>query len=104
MSKLPIVSSQVQIMRVEVWVTNRNGSTTETRDVVGLMDLGEPVSWNPRIIANPNNGLPSNDANNEFRTDHKRSQKPQPFGHHQQVAIDGIVARYRILKKHSPGN
>ncbi len=27
---------------MEVWVTNRNGSTTETRDIVGLMDLGEP--------------------------------------------------------------
>src|SRR5690606_19038993 len=41
MSQLPIVNSQVQIMRIEVWVTNRNGSTTETRDIVGLMDLGE---------------------------------------------------------------
>ncbi|OQP51291.1 cell surface protein SprA [Niastella yeongjuensis] len=66
MSKLPIVSSQVQIMRVEVWVTNRNGSTTETRDIVGLMDLGESNPYKQNF-AQPNNGLPSNDANSLFR-------------------------------------
>ncbi len=42
LKNLPIVNSPVQVRRVEVWVTNRNGTTTETRDIVGLMDLGEP--------------------------------------------------------------
>jgi cell surface protein SprA len=41
MKNLPIVNSQVQLLRLEVWVTNRTGATTNTRDVVGLMDLGE---------------------------------------------------------------
>ncbi len=41
MSNLPVVTSQVQILRMEVWVTNRNGTTTQARQVVGLMDLGE---------------------------------------------------------------
>ena len=41
MSNLPLVNSQVQIVRMEVWVTNRNGTTTNTRGIVGLMDLGE---------------------------------------------------------------
>ena len=41
MSQLPLVSSNVQVLRVEVWVTNRTGATTDTRDVVGFMDLGE---------------------------------------------------------------
>ena len=41
MKNLPVVNSLVQILRVEVWVTNRTGATTETRDVVALMDLGE---------------------------------------------------------------
>ena len=42
MQKLPIVTSQVQILRMEVWVTNRNGISglTQAREVVGLMDLG----------------------------------------------------------------
>ena len=29
------------ILRMEVWVTNRNGTTTETRDIVGLANLAE---------------------------------------------------------------
>jgi cell surface protein SprA len=66
MSKLPIVTSQVQVLRIEVWVTNRNGSTTQARNVVGLMDLGETAPFNPNI--SPQTGLPypSNDANNEY--------------------------------------
>src|SRR5690606_24840035 len=67
MSELPIVNSQVQIMRIEVWVTNRNNYTTETRDIVGLMDLGEAE---PYRAGNPNlapfrplpNGLPDNNV------------------------------------------
>lgn len=72
MSRLPIVTSQVQILRIEVWVTNRNGSTTETRDVVGLMDLAESAPFNS---ANPNlqpykpvaNGIPDNDVTFLYR-------------------------------------
>lgn len=72
MKQLPIVNSQVQILRIEVWVTNRNGSTTETRDIVGLMDLGESSPYNS---ANPNlqpyrpvpNGLPDNDVTLLYR-------------------------------------
>lgn len=68
MSKLPIVTSQVQILRLEVWVTNRNNATTDTRDIVALMDLGEQ---NPYLSGNPNlavtnplpNGLPDNNVN-----------------------------------------
>src|SRR5204863_5673614 len=41
MKKLPVVNSAVQIKRIEVWVTNRTGATTDTRDIVGLAELGE---------------------------------------------------------------
>lgn len=54
MSNLPQPITDVQILRMQVWVTNRNGTTTETRDVVGLADLGEDNSANP---APPNNGI-----------------------------------------------
>lgn len=72
MRQLPIVNSQVQILRIEVWVTNRNGSTTETRDIVGLMDLAESSPYN---ATNPNlqpyrptpNGIPDNDATLLYR-------------------------------------
>ncbi len=67
MKDLPKVNSQVQILRLEVWVTNRNGSTTETRDVVGLMDLGEYQPYNPSIVPQTFSPFPYNDANNLYR-------------------------------------
>jgi len=68
MSTLPVVSSQVNILRIEVWVTNRNGIDTGSRQIVGLMDLGEASPYNSRIGRGINGtGLPDNDANNEYR-------------------------------------
>ncbi len=61
MRQLPLVASNVQILKMEVWVTNRTGATTDTRDVVALMDLGE---GNPfRGPPGDPNALPSNYAN-----------------------------------------
>ncbi|MBI1344103.1 MAG: cell surface protein SprA [Terrimonas sp.] len=67
MAKLPVVNSRIQILRVEAWVTNRTGATTETRDVVGLMDLGENQPFNP-LITGSGNPLPKNDANDLYAT------------------------------------
>jgi cell surface protein SprA len=70
LANLPAVTSQVQILQMEVWVTNRNGSTTDTRDIVGLMDLGEDSAFNSNIhpyIPMPNR-LPSNDVNTLYRS------------------------------------
>lgn len=66
MRQLPIVNSNIQILRMEVWVTNRNGATTDTRDIVALADLGE---GNP-VIGTPGdpNALPSNYANGLYNT------------------------------------
>ncbi|MGN6294774.1 MAG: cell surface protein SprA [Chitinophagaceae bacterium] len=66
MSQLPIVNSNVQILRMEVWVTNRTGATTDTRDIVALMDLGE---GNPYIgpPGDPN-ALPYNNVNGLYQT------------------------------------
>ncbi len=67
MSNLPAVISPIQVLRMEVWVTNKNGTTTETRDVVGLADLGEtnPHASFP-VIDEVNTTIPStnNGANN----------------------------------------
>jgi len=68
MKNLPVVNSQVQVQRVEVWVTNRNGATTEARDVVGLMDLGESSPHNTSVQSLTSNPLPANGANNLFGT------------------------------------
>ena len=68
LKNLPAITSPVQILRMEVWVTNRNGTTTETRDVVGLMDLGET---HPYLDADTINVLtsaenPSNGTNDLY--------------------------------------
>ncbi|MCX2719035.1 cell surface protein SprA [Lentiprolixibacter aurantiacus] len=49
----PFIRSQVQITRLEVWVTNRSQQTLNVRNVVALQDLGEPIKEKTRIgIAN----------------------------------------------------
>ncbi|HEX3935304.1 MAG TPA: cell surface protein SprA, partial [Puia sp.] len=68
MSKLPIITSQVQILRIEVWVTNRNGVDTGSRQIVGLMDLGETKPYNPKITPLTGQAYPSNDNNSEYRS------------------------------------
>ena len=63
-SKLPHVSSGIQITRIEVWVTNKLGNYQESRNFVGFMDLGEnqrmaSTYWQP----NMSSPVPSNQSN-----------------------------------------
>ncbi len=71
----PYIKSQVQITRLEVWVTNRSQQTLNVRNIVAIQDLGEAVRDKTRIgRANgvpagfynffaANNALPRNNAN-----------------------------------------
>jgi cell surface protein SprA len=69
----PYIQSQVQITRLEVWVTNRSQQTLNVRNVVALHDLGESLQDQTRIginngnppgfFNNPSNALPRNNAN-----------------------------------------
>ena len=64
-SKLPYVSSGINITRIEVWVTNKNSNYNESRNFVGFMDLGENHNlandyWQP----NYSYDNPSNQSNN----------------------------------------
>lgn len=65
MANLPAITSPVQVLRVEVWVTNKNGTTTDTRDIVGLADLGEsnPYLQAPIVNVLTSNNVPSNGTN-----------------------------------------
>ena len=67
MSRLPAITSPVQILKLQVWVTNRTGATVETRDVVGLMDLGEVAPYGPWTPLT-NSLLPQNNATNLYST------------------------------------
>ncbi|TMU54375.1 cell surface protein SprA [Flagellimonas algicola] len=41
LTNYPFIRSEVQITRLEVWVTNRNQQTLNVRNVVAIQDLGE---------------------------------------------------------------
>ncbi len=66
MKSLPLVNSQVQILRLEVWVTNRTGTTINTRSIVGFMDLAETNPYNSTILSLTTNPLPDNYANSLY--------------------------------------
>ncbi len=53
----PFIRSQIQITRLEVWVTNRNQQTLNVRNVVAIQDLGESLEDKTRI--GRNNGDPA---------------------------------------------
>ncbi|WP_224484080.1 T9SS outer membrane translocon Sov/SprA [Robertkochia aurantiaca] len=66
----PFIRSQVQVTRIEVWVTNRSQRTQNVRNIVAVQDLGEAVPENTRIdqnapagFFNAGNNLPRNAAN-----------------------------------------
>ncbi len=64
---LPYVNSQITITNVEVWVTNRNGATQNTRNVMALMDLGEPQPFNTGVIESRTSDVfPRNGANSLY--------------------------------------
>lgn len=59
LSTIPIVNSQVNITKIEVWVTNKTGATTNVRDIVAFQDLGEVTPYSPNVHnTNPSNVLP----------------------------------------------
>ena len=67
-SRLPFVSSGINITRIEVWVTNRNSHFEQSRDFVAFQDLGEnrvlaSDYWQPDLAVS----VPSNSSNNLLR-------------------------------------
>ena len=46
LSSIPIIISNVNITKIEVWVNNRTNSTVDSRDVLGFIDLGENQPYN----------------------------------------------------------
>ena len=68
---LPLVNSQINITRMEVWVTNRQASTIDFRNIVAMADLAENdptniggtnINPSPGVHQDPSNG--SNDLVN----------------------------------------
>ncbi len=67
LSTLPYIQSEVFITYVEVWVTNRTGTTQDTRNVLALMDLGETDPHRqPNITPQVSDNFPRNEANSLY--------------------------------------
>ncbi len=63
---LPIITSDVNVTKVEVWVTNIGAATEENRSIVAFTDLGEGKNeWihNQYIHPMPGGSSPSNNSN-----------------------------------------
>lgn len=74
-SRLPLVSSGVNITRIEVWVTNKRGNFSESRNLMAFMDAGENrrlacSHWIPDLSSDN----PSNQSNSMF--DEIKTQYP----------------------------
>ena len=68
MSKLPNVATGVTINRVEIWVTNKSGNTSNTRNIVALTDLGENSAVSNSRWTTTGSPVPANSANSEYET------------------------------------
>lgn len=69
MRHIPNIMSGININRIEVWVTNKTGTSTNTRNVVAFTDLAESDKIsNPIWTGTGGTGLPSNAANNLYTT------------------------------------
>jgi len=65
-STLPIITSDVTITRIEVWVTNIGAATEENRNIVAFTDLGENEKrkiYNHFVNPIPGQSNPSNYSN-----------------------------------------
>lgn len=69
LAALPIINSGVNISKIEVWVTNRNSTTSDVRNIVALQDLGEPdrIHDDAVVFPIPGNRFPNNGANNLYQ-------------------------------------
>jgi len=71
LATLPLISSGINITRLEVWVTNTNNSTNDIRDAVAFADLGEdalhvPPDQQGYVIDDPTSTFPSNGQNSIY--------------------------------------
>ncbi len=68
-SKVPFVTSGINITRVEVWITNKSNRYEQSRNLVAFMDLGEDSHLGTDYwIPSGSGQVPSNNSNNLLST------------------------------------
>ena len=66
MKTLPNLTTGIKINRVEVWVTNKTGTTSNTRNIVAFTDIGEGKSISNNMWSSSGLTVPSNQANDLY--------------------------------------
>ncbi|MCO4821550.1 MAG: cell surface protein SprA [Flavobacteriaceae bacterium] len=66
LTNYPFVNSQIQVTRVEVWVTNRTNQTNNVRNVVAFQDLGESAILGSTVNVFAGPGAFPDNGNNAF--------------------------------------
>jgi len=68
--RYPFIDNNIQITRIEVWVTNRSNQTDNVRNIVAFQDLGESdiigLDTPPPGFVNVGPNEPPNNGNNDF--------------------------------------
>ena len=68
MSTLPNLTTGIEITRVEIWITNKTGTTSNTRGIIALTDLGENSKVSNSRWQTTGQTVPGNGANTEYAT------------------------------------
>jgi len=68
MSTMPNLTTGVKINRVEVWITNKTSTTSNTRNLVAFTDLGENKKVSNSRWTPTGSSVPANSANDEYQT------------------------------------
>jgi cell surface protein SprA len=64
---LPIVNSNINVLKIEVWVTNIGAAVTENRNIVAFQDIGEQNPYNSRVFhGTPGLPYPDNGSNDLY--------------------------------------
>jgi len=67
LANLPIISTNVNITRMEVWVTNKSSNFENARNIVALLDLGEGDTIQSPLIVRTNYVVYPHDSINNIR-------------------------------------
>ena len=89
LSDFPVINSEVNISKVEVWITNRNGTVNGVRQVLAFQDLGEVKPYKTNLtdpFTKVRDGVPDNGSNKLYS-----ELLINPAGRTQSGAINAVV-------------
>ncbi|MEI7597100.1 MAG: cell surface protein SprA [Bacteroidota bacterium] len=66
LSKLPMVSTPINISKIEVWVTSIGSAINESRNIIAFQDLGENNPYSPKLTPTYGKEAPQNESNSLY--------------------------------------